>query len=287
MTEWVEPEENKWIPTFTLEELEAKVRPSTFFEGKPVLFVAASVDCASSESLTADASSICIARVIQHDQKNIAFVVDVITDRWRYSQLAVQIVEAFQKYGVQRAVLERNNTPWQDLAAAIQHQAVLRGYPLPQIQWNLSASTGLYTSSGISISAKLKRAKGVEVLFDNDQLFFAYNPNWNASLFHEVVRFRGQRSGSSLGSKDDRADSLGQLVSTFLQKDIGQPIAPTKEQLEFEQELYRQTVVRENYNRIFGTPVAPQQSGPVYTPPPEDDPGPIFGELSKYGMVKK
>src|SRR5258708_1288075 len=192
LVEYVETEENKWTPTFTLEELQARVRPLSFFDSKPVVFTAASVDCANSESLKADKSSICIARIVQHEGKNTAFVLDVITGRWKYSDLAVRIVEAFQKYGVQSAVLERNNVPWQDLQAAIQRNAVLRGYLLPQIQWNLSAPTGIHTRAGISISAKLKRAKGTEILFDNEQLFFAYGP-YTESLFHEMVSFKGQR----------------------------------------------------------------------------------------------
>jgi hypothetical protein len=284
---YVESEESKWTPTFTLEELQAKVRPHGFFDGKPVLFVAASVDCANSESITADQSSICIARIIQDGQKQVAFVLNVITGRWRYSQLAIQIVEAFQKYSVQRAVLERNNVPWQDLQAGIQRQAALRGYMLPQIQWNLSASTGVYTRSGISVSAKLKRAKGTEVLFDNNQLYFAYDPNYNDALFHEMVRFRGQRSGSSAASKDDRSDSLGQLVAAYLQKDVGPAPAKTEQQLEFEQQQYRQSLLRETYNQVFGMPVPPNQQTQFYTPPSEDDPGPLFGELAKYGMTKK
>jgi len=174
------------------------------------------------------------------------------------------------------------------LSAAIQRQAVLRGYSLPHLQWNLSVGTGLYTRSGISVSAKLKRAKGVEVLFDNEQLFFAYNPNWNESLFHEVVRFRGQRSGSSTASKDDQVDSLGQLVATYLQKDIGQPTAPTKEQLEFEQEVYRQNLVRMNYNQIFGSPVPPSEQQTVYTPPPDDSRSPYErAGMGKFGFTRK
>jgi hypothetical protein len=115
----------------------------------------------------------------------------------------------------------------------------------------------------------------MEVAFENGQLYFAYNSDWNARLFHEVVRFKGQRSGSSEKSKDDQVDSLSQLVATFLRKDSGEPTVQTPQQVEFEQEMYRQILIRGNYNRIFGNPEQSMPSGSVFTPPPDDESNPF------------
>jgi hypothetical protein len=278
---YVESAASKWTPTFTLEELQAKVRPLNFFDGVPVLFTCAAIDTAFSLSDKADRSSICIAKIFQYEGKNVGFIVNVIVGRWKYSDLAVQIVEAFQRHGVQRAVIERNGQQWQDLQAAVQRNALIRGFPLPMIQWSLSS-----TAAG-SIPAKVRRVKNAEILFNNQQIYFAYGPSWNEELFRETVRFKGQRSGTSLGSKDDIVDSLGMLASMFLQKDTGEPAAPTKEQLEFEQQVYEQAVRLGDYNRIFGTPVPPQQQTQVYTPGP-DEPGPFErAGFVKFGLMKK
>jgi hypothetical protein len=278
---YVESELNKWVPTFTEEELLQKVKPLSFFASYPTVRIVAALDAANSESVTADRSSICIAKIIQYQEKNVGVVLDVIAGQWRYSQLAIKFVEACQKYGIQHAVIERNNVPWQDLQAAIQRNGNLRGVMLPNIQWKVS------TGTGISVSAKMKRIKGAEVLFENGQLYFAYNPNWNESLFREMTRFKGQRSGSSLGSKDDQVDSLGMLTETFLAKDTGSH-QPTPEQLEFEKQAYEQAVRQGDYNRIFGTPVAPQQQTQFYTPPPEDNSSPFErAGFTKFGLTRQ
>ncbi len=111
MTEWVESEESKWTPTFTLAELEAKVRPINFFEGKTVVRTVAALDTANSESITADLSSICVARVFEHEGKSVALIIDVIAGQWRYSKLAEKFVDACEKYGIKQAVIEKNGIP--------------------------------------------------------------------------------------------------------------------------------------------------------------------------------
>jgi predicted phage terminase large subunit-like protein len=274
---YVESQESRWTPTFTLEELQAKVRPISFFNGFPVLFTCAAVDTAFSLSEKADRSSICIAKIVQYEGKNVAFITDVIVGRWRYSDLAVQIVEAFQRHGVQRGVIERNGQQWQDLQAAVQRNAVIRGYPLPTISWSLS------TGTGTSVSAKVRRIKNAEILFNNGQVYFANAP-WNEGLFAETVRFKGQRSGTSIGSKDDQVDSLGMLASTFLVKDTGM-VDQTPDRAEFEQEMYKQSLGRAHYERMFGVS---QGHIPVAQPTPDPEPqNPLYGMLGRFGMVRK
>jgi hypothetical protein len=283
LCEYLESEESRWTPTFTLEELQAKVKPLHFFDGVPVLFTCAAVDTAFSLSEKADRSSICIAKVLQYEGRNIAFVTNVIVGRWKYSDLAVQIVEAFQRHGVQRAVIERNGQQWQDLQAAVQRNAVLRGFPLPMIQWNLS------TATGTSVSAKVRRVKNAEILFNNSQIFFAYGPSWNEGLFAETVRFKGQRSGSSIGSKDDQVDSLGMLASTFLVKDTGGGLKPTAEQEEMERRAYAQELLRQQHQMYFGTGrnTIPHSIQPTVPQPPRSPIDPVVNKLGLGGFFRR
>jgi len=279
---YVESELNKWVPTFVEGDLYQKVKPINFFEGYPVVRIVAAMDTANSEAITADRTAICIAKIVQYQGKNTAFILDIIAGQWRYSKVAEKFVEACQKYGVQHAVIERNNVPWLDLHAAILRNGNIRGMVMPNIQWKVTTGTGT-----TGVSAKIKRVKGAEVLFENQQLYFAYG-NWNEGLFREMTRFKGQRSGSSLGSKDDQVESLGLLSETFLAKDTGGDSQPTPEQLEME-ELAREQVFRKgDYDRIFGTPLSPQQQTQVYTPPPEDNTGPFErAGMGRFGFMRK
>lgn len=278
LCKYVESEMNKWVPTFVEAELYQKVKPINFFETYPVVRIVAALDAANSEAVTADRSSICIAKIVQYHDRNVAFILDVIAEQWRYSKVAEKFVEACQKYQVQQAVIERNNIPWQDFHAAVVRNANIRGAVLPNIQWKVT------TGTGTGAPAKMKRVKGAEILFENGQLYFSYG-NWNEGLFREMTRFKGQRSGSSLGSKDDQVDSLGMLCETFLVKDTGDR-QPTPEQLEMERLVYEQEARRGDYNRIFGTPVSPQEQTQVFTSP-EEDSNKLFNTLGKYGLVNK
>ncbi len=272
---YVESQESRWTPTFTLEQLQAAVRPINFFNGVPVLFTCAAVDTAFSLSERADRSSILIAKILQYDGKNVGVVWDVIVGRWKYSDLAVQIVDAFQRHGVQRAVIERNGAQWTDLQSAILRNSVIKNYPVPMISWKLSTGTGM---SGVS--AKVQRIKGAEVLFNNGQIYFSQGP-WNEGLFAETVRFKGQRSGSSIGSKDDQVESLGQMCEAFLVKDTGLR-SQTKDQIEFEQEMYGQQALRAQYANMFGS-----QMGRIPVAQPDAEPEPesardhYFGNLNR------
>lgn len=281
---YVESEESKWTPTFTEEELRTKLRSIDFFDKSPAAMVVASVDAANSVSQYADKSSICIAKIIPYRdagrERNIAFVVEVIAGRWKYSDMAAKLAEACQKHQVTNVAVEKNNIPWEDWLAAVHRNFVLRGYPVPNILPRLS--TGI---AGSSVSAKMRRVKGTEVLFNNNQIFFAYG-DWNDALFREMVRFKGQRSGSSDGSKDDMVDSLGTLTSTFLVQDTGIKPEKSEEQMQMEAAVEAQKMLRAQHDAIFGNFVSPQQQR-VYTPPDESPPGGLVGTLSRFGLTKR
>jgi hypothetical protein len=279
LCQYVESEESKWTPTFTHEELYARVRPLRFFDQSPSLWIVAAVDTAFSTSMTADQSSICVAAIKQYERKNVAVVLDCVADRWKYSELGMKIIEVFMKYGVQRAVIEKNG-PWAELQAAVHRAAVICGFPLPQIQWTSSKG-----SQGTNVSAKVKRIKGAETFMSNNQLFFTQGA-YTESLFNQLIRFKGQRSGSSSGSKDDQADSLGALTSSFLVRDDGGSVQMTPEQIEMEQEAEIRKILQAQHQMYFNGS-NPGQPMPVqFTPEPPEQAGGIYGALGRFGMVR-
>jgi len=259
-----------------------KVKTIDFLNGKPTIKIVCSLDSAKSEAVTADRSSICVAKIVQHKDKKMAFVLDVIAGQWRFSTLAQKLVEAFQKYGVQECVIEKNDLPWPEFMAAVLRHGAITGTMMPRIMPKLTTGTG---QSGVS--AKMKRIKGAEIAFENDQLYFNYGPTWNAELFHELVRYKGQRSGSSPKSKDDRAESAGLLVEIFLEPDMGHSMPdPTPEQLEMERQADAQRLIDLQYGLIFGRPMSPQQQA-SFAPPPEspNEENRLFSTLAKYGLT--
>jgi phosphoserine phosphatase len=279
LCQYIETEESKWAVTFTLDELLARVKPLSFFSGSPVSMTVAAIDTAFSRDNRADRSAIVIARVLAHQGRNVAYIVEVIADRWKYSDLAVQIVQAFAKHNVNRAVIERSG-PWEELQANIQRAAGLRGIVLPHLVFKQS------TATGTSVPRKVFRVKGAEMLMRNDQLYFAPGL-FNEKLFDEMVRFTGKKSSSR---KDDMVDGVGMLVESFLVRDTGGGVKPTREQEEMERQVYAQELLRQQHQMYFGTgrntfphslPTAPQPA------PPRSPIDPVVNKLGLGGLFRR
>jgi len=104
-------------------------------------------------------------------------------------------------------------------------------------------------------------------------------------LFHELIRFKGQRSGSSEGSKDDNCDSLGSLTATYLEKDTGISREKSEAQLELEAQLEGQRALRLQHDMYFGSAVPPQQQY-IPSPEPDRDNNPLTATLGRFGMTR-
>jgi predicted phage terminase large subunit-like protein len=273
LVEFVASEEDKWAVTFTMDELLARVKSPAFFSGSQLAMTVAAIDTAYSTAMTADRSAIVIARIFAHQGKNVAFIVDVIADRWKYADLAVKIVEAFAKHNVQRAVIERGG-PWQELQAGIQRAAGLRGVVLPHVVFKQS------TATGISVPRKVFRIKGAQSIMENDQLYFA-PAMWNDSLFAEMTNFNGKKSSTR---KDDQVDGVGMLVESFLVRDTGGGLKPSPEQEEMERQAHAQELLRQQHQMYFGTgPNIPHSISKTPEPAPSN---PLTQQLSRFGLVR-
>jgi len=277
---YTETEQSKWQTTYTLEELQAAVKPRNFFESTPIAMTVAAVDAANSTSIVADKSSICIARIIPYQGKNVCFVVEVIAGRWRYPDLARKFAEACQYHGVTRAVVERNNIPWEEFLTAVYRHFNVIGYPAPAILPQLSRGI-----QGSGVPAKMRRIKGTQTLLENNQLYFAYG-DWNEPLFREMVRFKGQRSGSSDGSKDDMVDSLGMLTSTYLVALADLGLKKSEEQIKAEIDLERERFLKAQHDFIFNYQQPQATINYGGSPAIEESVGGVLGTLSRFGFTR-
>jgi hypothetical protein len=131
----------------------------------------------------------------------------------------------------------------------------------------------------------MRRIKGTQTLLENNQLYFAYG-DWNEPLFREMVRFKGQRSGSSDGSKDDMVDSLGMLTSTYLVALADLGLKKSEEQIEAEAQIERERFLKAQHDYIFNyrQPQATIQYGGSSAT--EGPVGGVLGTLSRFGFTR-
>ncbi len=228
--------------------------------------IVGAVDTAYSVAVTADLSAIVVAKIFIYQGKSVAYIVDVVANRWRYDELGLKIVETFSRHGVQRAMIERGG-PWMELQANMQRQAGARGIVLPHIVFKQS------TATGTSVPRKVIRLKGAQSAMENDQLYFAPAP-WNDSLFNELVHFTGKKSTAN--RKDDRCDALGHIVENYVTRDTGSG-AFNASDVEADQQAYESEFLRQQHNWLFG-------SGTISRPPVDQEPEPPSAREHYFGF---
>jgi hypothetical protein len=283
MTEWVD-EDDQLKVTFPMDQLQAAVRHSPP-EGQRVLRVC-SLDSAFSVAKTADFSCLITADLIrQKDQKgqerDVIFVHDVKLERMKTSELGVLVAETLNTLKPDRVIAERTGD-WMSLQDAIRRAAMLRGIVLPEVFWKPVSNV-----AGASMSAKAARAKGMEPLVADGRLLFSSGIPTLENCLVQMNRYDGiKRSGSSAGSKDDFVDSLSLLVQTWGPRTIIEPKSEAQE--EYEAHMDRLRLIQMTHAAIFGVPqFGSQQQQPQYAPSESPEPNKFFGELSKYGFIRK
>jgi hypothetical protein len=282
MTEWVD-EDDQIKVTFTMEQLQAAVRHSPP-EGQRLMRVC-SLDSAFSVAKTADFSCLITADLMRQKDKgterDLIFVHDVKLERMKTSELGVLVAETLNTLKPDRVIAERTGD-WVSLQDAIRRAAMLRGIVLPEIFWKPVSNI-----AGASVSVKAARAKGMEPLIADGRLLFSSGIPTLENCFAQMVHFDGiKRSGSSAGSKDDFVDGLSLLVQTWGPRTIIEPKSEAQE--EYEAHMDRLRLIQMTHAAIFGAPqFGSQQQTQGYATsesPPENK---LFGELSKFGFVRK
>jgi len=269
------------IATFTMEELQAKVRPPNYFKnwGAAVAMKVGSLDQAQSVALTADRSALALATIYMYEGKNICVIDDVIYGRYKTSQLSHVIVDAFVKHQTQRAVFERSGD-FENLIEQVHRAGLLKGVPVPHIGTIAPQTTSVM---GTSIPHKIARMKTLESYLNENRLFFTNAPYIN-ELFPELLRTAvGKKSGST--KKDDLADAVGQLCQSFLRSSVPQEIRIDEEA---EKMAYEARVQKGWYDLHFGVPQPPSQQPIVFRNGPEEIPAnPLTSHLARYNMIRK
>jgi hypothetical protein len=270
--------------TFTLEQLNAAVRPANAFGLATRIWRVLSVDQAHSTSRYADYSCLVILDILKslHERtnqpENIAFVKDVRLERMKTSDLAVAICDFVHEHKPDRCVIERSGD-WQSLQDALVRAFMLRGRIMPQVYWKPTTH-----AAGANMLAKTARIKSsVEPLLHEDKLFFSAGIPILDECFQQTIKFDGiHRSGST--RKDDFVDALAIGLVTFY------PTTAAPEQIdpaltEFEERARTQATLAAQHDRLFGGPSLVPQFQPENLEPAAFHA--LYNTLGRYNMTRK
>ena len=159
-------------------------------------------------------------------------VLEIIFNRWKPSELALQIVAYNKKWNPKQTLIERSQGA-ELLQMEIARQAVRYGTTL-NIYWK---------PISMQPDAKRNRISGLQTLLNDDRLNFVTGP-WLEETFYQFIRYNGERKNR--GRKDDIPDAISMMVfflpSTVMNEDL-------KKKNEADDKL---RTLRANYERMFG-----------------------------------
>lgn len=237
-------------------------------------------DWALSNKKTSDYSVGVVARLYRNDAGEWAFVIlEIIYDKWKYSELAHQIVALSKRWGPKVTMIEQSN------AADMLKDEITRvsrrfGYE-PYIYWKQPSRED---------NAKRNRIKSLEMLLSEHRLHFVLG-SWIDETIKQFTQYTGEKKNK--GRKDDIPDAASYL--TYLlpmearPKPPGGPGGDPAEERRLREEQDKQWRKARNYERMFGSNLLTNtQAGPVIeTPQPEKTQDPrmrIFGSKGPWRL---
>jgi len=234
-------------------------------------------DWALSDKKTSDFSAGVVARLYKNDADQWSFVIlEIIYDKWKYSELAIQIVSLSKRYGPKVTMIEASNAA-DMLKGAIMEVGHRQGYQ-PYIYWKQPSRQE---------NAKRNRIKSVEILLAEHRLHFV-GGSWIDETFKQFTQYTGEKKNK--GRKDDIPDAVSYL--TYILPADARPVIekvdPEEEKrLAEEQDKYYRK--QAHYDNYFGQRLQTRtEAGPtiieVEPPKPQDPRMRIFGNKGPWRL---
>ena len=237
--------------TFTEDALRARLVQIAAVPKNLRLFI--TWDWATSRTSRSD-YSVGVCGGISDDGK--LYIIDVVFNRWRPSELAWQIVDFHRKHTPQVTLIEKSIGA-ELLQLEVQRQAQLRQVPL-SIHWQVSSRES---------DAKFHRIKGLETLLADDRLYFV-SGWWVDEMFAQFCDYTGERTNR--GRKDDIPDAIA-MQQFYLPKSHAQLTQTEQDALDIEK---NKQLLAELHRHLFIGPATNEAQAP---PPAEPEPRDIFG----------
>ena len=215
-------------------------------------------DWALSDKKTSDYSVGVVARLYKNDAGEWAFVIlEIVYDKWKYSELAFQIVALSKRYGPKVTMIEASNAA-DMLKGAITEIGHRFGYQ-PYIYWKQPSRQE---------NAKRNRIKSVEILLSEHRLHFVLGP-WIDETFKQFIQYTGEKKNK--GRKDDIPDAISYL--TYILPASARPIVEKtdpEEEKRLAEEQAKYIRKQAQYDRYFGQHLQTnKQAGPTIVEDPQ------------------
>jgi predicted phage terminase large subunit-like protein len=197
-------------------------------------------DWAPTSTDKADYSAGAVGRIDK--SKAELHILEIVFGRWKYSELAFQIVSLAKKHNP-RIILVEKSAGTELLQGEIARVARRLQVPTPII----------FRDFGNKDNAKANRIKGLETLLAEDRLFFVQGP-WIDETFAQFVRYTGLKKNK--GRKDDIPDAVS-MLQFFLPAEPRTPVdagEAKKAQEDAEKKAAGEAYMRMVFNR---NPAAP------------------------------
>lgn len=239
-------EDFKFRVTFNEDVLRRHTYPLIQVPEQGDIFVA--WDWALTTNKRSDYSAGVVAKRWVKDDKWNLTILEVKYGQWTLSQLAEEIARLDKRWNPQQTMIEQ--IPGIDLFKKELMMWCMRLDHQPRLYWKEPSNEP---------DAKRNRIKQLEILLNDDRLWFAYgHGNWMDETFSQLTRYTGERKNR--GRHDDIPDAMSMLYY-YLPGYI-----PTKEELNSKEKMWamqRQYAAQIDFHkRIFGgwgdtSPVGP------------------------------
>jgi hypothetical protein len=259
--------------TFEEKDLRARTRPIGSFDS-PFAQEYMSIDRAWSVSRYADFSCIMFGKILPIEGKTACAIVDVAMDRWKESELVLNVVRMIEKHPAIRCIIMEKDRGWEELRLAVHRAAALRGIVVPPF---------VVKPIDITPRAKARRAKRLEQPLSDGRFWFA-SAIWNDAVYEQFVKFDGI-TDSNKNKKDDAIDAAALILDHCLPKTIEEmpAVDPDKEkerEAEAEREARRERM-RLQHAAMFGGNTPTQKPSTLEPEQTQKQTDPRLAQLAK------
>jgi phage terminase large subunit-like protein len=234
-------------------------------------------DWALSDKKTSDYSVGVVGRLYKSDTGLWSFsILEIVYDKWKYSELAFQIVLLAKKWGPKVTMVEQSNG-YEMLRDEIIRVGNKYGYQ-PYIYAKPPSRQE---------NAKRNRIKSLEILLNENRLHFVMGP-WIDETIKQFTQYTGEKKNK--GRKDDIPDAASYLVYFIPADSRPSPEgSDPEEEKRLEEEQTKQAAKQYHYGRYFGQHLPTnKQAGPVIeevaAPKPQDPRLRLFGKNGAFRM---
>jgi hypothetical protein len=237
--------------TFEETVFRAHIRPVGSFDS-PFAQTYMSIDRGWSVSKFADFSCVMVGKILPIENKTALAIVDCSMDRWKESELILNVVKMIEKHPALRGIILEKDRGWEELRLAVHRAAALRGLVVPPF---------IIKPIDTTPRSKMRRAKRLEQPLEDGRIWFA-SAYWTEAVMSQFLKFDGI-TNSNKTRKDDAVDCVVALAEHCLPRTVEEaPVIDSDERRIRDEEAEREAQkerMRLQHRTMFGGDNIPYQ----------------------------